>query len=183
MNKKILKYELMLLCTDIFSKNEQRVREITSCISLPQKKYIATKNLAIFISYLIILVCCILISLVFYKTTFNYTNFQSFLLPSLVILLPTFVFVLGMSMFLGSKSQILLYVWIPIVLLLSLIGFSSMPFCDIFAKGYITYMPKVLPVDSLGEPVFRLSLDFIMSRLILTLIGVVLYIYPFRKLT
>jgi hypothetical protein len=174
---------LMLSCTELFSKNEQRVREITSCTSLPQKKYLATKSLTMFISYLIIMVCCILISLIFYKTTFNFISFQNFLLPILIILLPTFVFVFGTSMFLGTKSQILLYSWIPIVLILSLISFNSTPFIDIFAKGYVTYMPTVLPVDSFGEPVFSLSLDFIMSRLTFTLVGMVLYVASFKKLS
>lgn len=174
---------LMLSCTGLFSKNEQRVREITSCTSLPQKKYLATKSFAMFISYLIITVCCILISLAFYKTTFNFTDFQNFLLPILIILFPTFAFVFGTSMFLGSKSQTLLYSWIPIVLILSLISFNSTPFIDIFAKGYVTYMPTVLPVDSLDEPVFRLSLDFITSRLTFTLVGMVLYAASFKKLS
>ncbi|MPQ34042.1 hypothetical protein E4V42_21850 [Clostridium estertheticum] len=174
---------LMLSCTGLFSRNEQRVREITSCTSLPQKKYLATKSLALFISYLIIAICCILISLAFYKMTFNFTNFQNFLLPILIILLPTFVFVFGTSMFLGSKSQTLLYAWIPIVLILSLISFNSTPFIDIFAKGYVTYMPTVLPVDSLGEPIFSLSSDFIMSRLLFTLVGMVLYVASFNKLS
>ncbi|OBR93537.1 MULTISPECIES: hypothetical protein [Clostridium] len=174
---------LMLSCTGLFSRNEQRVREITSCTSLPQKKYLAIKSFALFISYLIIAVCCILISLVFYKITFNFTDFQNFLLPILIILLPTFVFVFGTSMFLGSKRQTLLYSWIPIVLILSLMSFNSTPFIDIFAKGYVTYMPTVLPVDSLGEPVFRLSLDFIMSRLTFILVGMVLYVLSFKKLS
>ncbi|WPC43735.1 hypothetical protein [Clostridium sp. JS66] len=174
---------LMLSCTGLFSRNEQRVREITSCTSLPQKKYLATKSLALSISYLIIAIYCILISFVFYKTTFNFTDFQKFLLPMLIILLPTFVFVFGTSMFLGSKSQTLLYAWIPIILILSLISFNNAPFIDIFAKGYVTYMPTVLSVDSLGEPVFSLSLNFIMSRLIFTLIGMILYVASFKKLS
>ncbi len=35
---------LMLSCTGLFSRNEQRLREITSCTPLPQKKYLATKK-------------------------------------------------------------------------------------------------------------------------------------------
>ncbi|BCN29193.1 hypothetical protein [Anaeromicropila herbilytica] len=174
---------LMLSCTGLFSRNEQRVKEITSCTALPTKKYLATKCLALILSYIIVAICCILISLVFYKTTFSFSSFQNFLLPILIILLPTFVFVFGTSMFLGSKSQTLLYAWIPVVLVLSLVSFNSTPFLDIFAKGYVAYMPTVLPVDHLGEPVFRLSLDFIMSRLLFTLVGMVLYVASFKKLS
>lgn len=173
---------LMLTCTGLFSRNEQRVREITSCTSLPEKKYLTTKNLALLISYLIIAICCIFISIVFYKTTFNFANFQNFLLPILIILLPTFAFVFGTSMFLGSKNQIFLYVWIPIVLILSLVNFNNAPFIDIFAKGYVSYMPTILPVDGLGEPVFILSSHFIISRFIFTLVGIMLYLASFKKL-
>jgi len=120
---------------------------------------------------------------VFYNRTFDFASFQNFLLPMLIILLPTFLFVFGTSMFLGSKSQTLLYAWIPIVLILSLISFNSTPFIDIFAKGYVTYMPTVLPVDSLGEPAFSLSLNFIMSRLLFTPVGMVLYVASFKKLS
>ncbi|AKA67235.1 hypothetical protein [Clostridium scatologenes] len=173
---------LMLTCTGLFSRNEQRVREITSCTSLPQKKYLTTKNLALLISYLIIAMCCIFISVIFYKTTFNFTNFENFLLPILIILLPTFAFVFGTSMFLGSKKQIFLYIWIPIVLILSLVNFNNAPFIDIFAKGYASYMPTILPVDGFGEPVFILSSHFIISRIIFTLIGIMLYLASFKKL-
>lgn len=173
---------LMLTCTGLFSRNEQRVREITSCTSLPQKKYLTTKNLALLISYLIIAMCCIFISVIFYKTTFNFTNFENFLLPILIILLPTFAFVFGTSMFLGSKKQIFLYIWIPIVLILSLVNFNNAPFIDIFAKGYASYMPTILPVDGFGEPVFILSSHFIISRIIFTLVGIMLYLASFKKL-
>jgi len=60
-------------------------------------------------------------------------------------------------------------------LILSFVSVHSTPFLDIFAKGYVTYMPTVLPVDRLGEPVFHLSFDFIMSRLLFTLTGVVFF--------
>lgn len=179
----ILLLILMLSCTGLFSENEQRVREITSCTSMPQKKYYATKSLVLFIAYLINALCCILISFVFYKTTFNFVNFQNFLIPIIIVLLPTFIFVFGMSMFLGSKSQKLLYTLIPIVLLLSLIGFKSTPFLDIFAKGYVMKMPALLPTDSLGEPAFGLSFDFIASRLLISFIGIGLYVASFKKLT
>jgi hypothetical protein len=35
----IILFILMLSCTGLFSRNEQSVREITSCTSLPPKKY------------------------------------------------------------------------------------------------------------------------------------------------
>jgi hypothetical protein len=177
----ILLLILMLSCTGLFSRNEQRVREITSFTSLPQKKYLATKSLALCISYFIIAISCILISLFFYKTTFNFINFQNFLLPILLILVPTFMFTFGSSMFLGSRNLTLLYAWIPIFLILSLIVLNRTPYIDIFAKGYVTNMPTVLPVNNFGEPIFKVSFDFILSRILITLIGIALYMASSKK--
>lgn len=178
----IILLALMLFCTGLFSKNEQSVREITSCTSLPQKKYIATKSLVLYIAYLIIVLSSIFVSLLFYKITFNFVNFGNFLLPILIILGPTFLFVLGTSMFLGSKSLTLLYAWIPIVLILSLVSLNYTPYIDLFAKGYVTSMPRNVPVDIVGEPVFRLSFDFILSRVLITVIGIALYVASFKKI-
>jgi hypothetical protein len=177
----ILLMVLMLSCTGLFSENEQRVSEITSCTSFSQKQYIMIKSLALTISYLVVAICCVLLSLAFYKTTFDFLDFQSFLLPIMIILLPTFVFVIGSIIFWGSRSKILLYVWIPVILLLSWINIDSTPFIDVFAKGYVTHRPIVLPVDRLGEPIFRLSVDFVISRLLLIAAGVVLYAASFKK--
>jgi hypothetical protein len=152
-------------------------------MSLSQKKYLAAKSLALVISYLFTMVCCILISFFFYRTTFHFTNFQNFLLPVLIIILPALMFVFGASMFLGSKSRVLLYVLIPIVLILSSVSINSTPFADIFAKGYVTYMPTVVTVNSLGEPVFHLSFGFILSRLLITLAGMAIYTASFKKLS
>lgn len=173
---------LMLSCTDLFSKNEHRVKEITSCSPISQKKYLLIKSLALFISYFIITFCCILISMLFYITTFHIVNFVSFLLPMLIILVPAFMFVFGSSMFLGSKSQGLLYAWIPIVLVLSLMQSNLNVMFDVFGKGYVTYMPTILPVNESFEPVFWLSLDFLMSRIFFASIGLLLYVISFQNI-
>lgn len=177
----IVLLNLMFSCSGLFSKNEQRVREVTSCTSLPQKTVMRTKSLVLFTNYLIQVMGCILISLVFYKVTFQFVNVQSYLLPIVLLLFPAFMFVFGTSLFLGGKRQALLFAWIPIVLIGSWVTLGSNVFIDVFAKGYVTYMPTLVPVDSLGEPVFRLSLAFIMSRLLFTLIGTGLYVASFKK--
>lgn len=177
----IVLLSLMFSVSGLFSKNEQRVREVTSCTSLPQKTVIRTKSLVLFTNYLIQVMGCILISLLFYKVTFQFVNVQSYLLPIVLLLFPAFMFVFGTSLFLGSKSQALLFTWIPIVLIGSWVTLGSTVFIDVFAKGYVTYQPSLMPVDRFGEPVFRLAWGFIWSRLLFTLVGAVLYAASFKK--
>lgn len=177
----ILLLIVMFFCTDFFSKQEERVQEITLFTPMPFKKIWVSKSIAIFISYSIVALSCILLSLFFYKLTLDYTDFQKFLIPIIVILLPTFVFVFGISIYLGNKSQTLLYIAIPIIIMLSLLSFDVIPFLDIFAKGYITNAPKIAELDSLGEPIFNLSLTFIMSRILFLLLGIVLILFKRPK--
>lgn len=177
----ILLLIVMLFCTDLFSKQESMVKEITLFTSIPYRKVLSTKCLAIFISYSIVTLSCILTSLIFYKTTFNFTNFQNFILPILIILIPTFIFIFSGTIYLGSKKQILIYIFIPIVMFFSFFSFYTIPLFDIFAKGYITNAPKIAEIDITGEPIFSLSLSFIISRFSLILLGIFLYIITFCR--
>lgn len=177
----ILLLIVMFFCTDFFSSQEERVKEITLFTPVPYKKIWLSKSLAIFSSYFIVSLSCIILSLFFYKLTFNFTTFQNFLLPVLIILLPSFILVFGASVYLGSKSQTLLYILIPVIMLLSLMSFHITPFIDIFAKGYIVHTPKVAGLDITGEPIFKLSIDFIISRFLFSLLGIFLFLLTTQK--
>lgn len=56
----ILLMMVMFFCTDFFSNQESKVKEITWFTPMPQRKVWIAKFTAIFISYLITVLCCIL---------------------------------------------------------------------------------------------------------------------------
>lgn len=172
---------LLLSGRELFSANEKRVWEVTSCTSLPRGKYLFTKYLALMCTYLIAAAGTIIISLLFYKIVFHTAAWQNFIIPVLVIWVPSAFFVFGVSIFTGSRNQVLFSIWIIFVLLGSLINFNGPLFLDVFAKGYVTRMPAVLPVDISGEPVFRLSPDFIWSRVIFLAAGIFFYAVSMKK--
>lgn len=177
----ILLMMVMFFCTDFFSNQESKVKEITWFTPMPQRKVWIAKFTAVFVSYFITVLCCIVLSLIYYKITLDFTSFQNFLLPILIILLPSFLLVFGLSVFLGNQSQTLLYIFVPVILLLSLMSFNISPFADIFAKGYIKNTPLIVSIDSFGEPIFYLSSSFIISRCLIALVGIVLYIISLKK--
>ena len=173
----------MLFCTDLFSKHEELVQEITFFTPISKTKLWIIKSIAIFLSYMITSISCILLSLVFYKTTFDFTNFQNFLLPIFIILIPTFSVIFSLSFYLGNKKQILLYIFIPIVLLISLINFNITPFFDIFANSYIINTASNINIDMLNFSNFSLTIDFIASRFILLICSILVYMLTLRHLS
>ncbi|MDR0691176.1 MAG: hypothetical protein LBF32_03940, partial [Streptococcaceae bacterium] len=74
-------------------------------------------------------------------------------------------------LFLGSKKKTWLYAFIPVVLILSFLKIETSPLFDLFAKGFINHEPFILPVNSSGEADFKLSLIFIISRVVLIFLG------------
>jgi len=172
---------LMFFITMLFTKNEILVKEIILSTPISDAKYFFLKVFSISAAYFLIAVVSILISMFFYVITFRFTDFSHFILPMTIILLPNFIFVFGISLFLGYKKVTWLYALIPIVLILSSLKLEISPLLDIFAKGFIWHEPFVLPVDSSGEANFKLSLIFIMSRVILSLLGLLGFISILKK--
>ncbi|MDR1522125.1 MAG: hypothetical protein LBS28_04660 [Streptococcaceae bacterium] len=162
---------LMFFITMLFTKNETLVKEITLSTPISYAKYFVLKISSIFAAYFLITSVFILISMGFYVFTFRFTNFSHFILPLLLILLPSFIFVFGIGLFLGSKKITWLYTFMPIVLILSFLKIEMSPFLDIFAKGFINHEPFILPLGLSGEVDFKLSLIFIISRIILIFFG------------
>ncbi len=171
---------IMFFATSLFDKKEKKVREITASTPMSTSKYFLIKSLSIAVAYLLLAICVILESFIFYYRIFKFTDFQNFLQPMLIIMLPSFLLVFGLSLYLGSRRNLFIYIMIPIVAILSAVSVTSSPFLDIFANGYINAQPLLVAVDSTGEPLFILSLQFILSRMLFALIGLATYIYSFR---
>ena len=165
---------VMFFCTYLFSKKEKEVREITRPTPMPENKYFMIKTFAIITTYLILCAAIITVSFIFYAQIFKFTDFCSFLLPMIIVLLPSLLLTIGLCFFLGNKNVSLIYVAMPVVIGLSILELGINPFLDVFAKGYITASPLLVPVDQTGEPLFMLSSVFVMSRVLFLVLGLAL---------
>ena len=101
----ILLVILILLCTSIFSEKEESVRNIIYSTPLSETKYYIMKGSAValvFHHY-----CCIpiIISFVYYAFLFEYTEYLNFILPIVLFLIPTSIFIFGLSIALGKINS------------------------------------------------------------------------------
>jgi hypothetical protein len=171
---------LIFFTTMLFTKNEDLVKKITLATPISYTKYFAVKILSISAAYFLIAAISILISMIFYVMTFQFTNFVHFIFPTLLILLPNFVFVFGISLYLGNKKLTWLYILIPITLILSFLNFNTSPFLDIFTKGFVWHTPSTLPIGIDGDAIFKVSVSFILSRIFLIALGLLGFVHAVK---
>lgn len=165
---------VMFFFTYLFNKKENEVREITRSTPMLENKYLAIKIFAIITTYLILCLAIITVSFIFYAQIFKFTDFCSFILPMIIVLLPSLLLTIGLCFFLGKKNISLIYVAMPIIIGLSILELNVNPFLDVFAKGYITASPLLVQVDQTGEPLFILSSAFVISRFLFSGLGLTL---------
>jgi hypothetical protein len=163
---------ILFLLTIYHSKKEKKVETLTTATPVNPIHYALIRCGAISICFLIINVLVIGLSVYFYISIFDYWNFTVFILPTLMILLPCFVFTMGLSYLVGRIHQGALYALIPITLIVGFSGINSI--FDFFGAGYFSNYPITLPVGADGEPAFIVSTGFWLARLIYLIAGVIL---------
>ncbi|SCG82037.1 hypothetical protein DW1_0417 [Proteiniborus sp. DW1] len=168
---------IIFMMTNIFNEKELRARKIIFSTPISQARYYMLKIFTIVIAFVLIGLVPIIMSFIYYKVLFNYVGFTSYVKLILWFLIPSFVFILGLSMALGKINIKFLYGLIPITFLLGTIDtLDILPrWLDIFGAHYfkIRTYAELLGRESQVVP-FELSSVFICSRLIFMLIGLIL---------
>lgn len=160
---------VMLLLANYYSRKQKQVEILISATPVTPFCQIAIRTLAAAICFVFICIVDISLALFFYIRFFRFHAFASFILPSILILLPCFMFLVGLEQLLGSIRHSLVYVLILFTFVLC--GFQSV--FDIFGARYFSAYPLTLPVGADGEPAFEIEMAFIVSRLFYLALGIV----------
>lgn len=159
----------LFFITFFTSKNEQKVSVITSATSVNKNKYTLIRCISIAIGMVIIVLIVVALGILFYKTIFDIVPLQTLFLPTVLAIIPSLIFTMGAGWFLGRYSQIGIYVLLAVQLLVPYIPSSQ--------KLYITGIRffSEYPIN-LGvlDPTFKLEISYLISRLILLIVGTVL---------
>jgi hypothetical protein len=116
----------------------------------------------------------ILLSFVYYAYYFNFYAYAEFVLPLLLFLLPSQVFVLGLALAAGRINSRLLYSLLPLVLLLGFFNPRFPVWVDLFGNNFLSW-PLRWYLGVLEGPIpYTLPVDFLYSKLIFLFMGVVL---------
>jgi len=163
----------LFLLSIYYSKNAKQAEALTSATPVDTAMYTLIKNAAVTLGFLLICVIAIILCVIFYGTVFNYWHFARFILPAIVIIVPGFVFFMGLGRWLGGIRPWLLYVLIPVSLGLTSIRMPGV--LDFFGTEYFNNYPLGLPVGTDGEPAFVFSAMFLLVRVLYLVAGGILW--------
>lgn len=178
----ILLMILILLCTSIFSEREKAVRSIIYSTPIAEAKYYMMKGSAITIVFIITAAIPILISFVYYVFLFEYTQYQYFIVPILLFMIPCSVFIFGLSIVLGRISGKLLYALAPLTFIMGTLNLHFIPtWLDLFGNNLMnTYAISFISrIDSEVIP-YVIPNNFIYSRVVFAFLGIFLFAFACR---
>jgi hypothetical protein len=178
----LLLVALVLLCAAVFSEKENAVRKILFSAPITHAGYLNLKGAAIAAAFLLAAALPIVHSFAYFGWHFRFFRFDEFIHPILIFLLPSAVFIFGLSMATGEISVKLVYGLLPIVFLLGALNLDLPVWVDLCANNFLLDYQKTL-FRSLGsmEVVYHVPMSFLLSRCVLAISGVILFIFACRK--
>lgn len=178
----ILLIALLFFVSFLYSKQEQGMSILRNATPINLRVLILLRCSAMIIGFFLIAVIPIGFSLWFYANNFHFTNFSSFILPILITLLPSMLFILGLGIIAGRLHPALLYV---LMLFMLLFDYLPMPYIiDLFGSNFFQSFPLTLPLGADGEPAFVVPVVVWAGKVVYSVIGIVLTILGlvhFRK--
>ncbi|WP_440947709.1 hypothetical protein ACSAZL_05505 [Methanosarcina sp. T3] len=177
----LLSVILVLLCMSVFSEKEVAVRNIIFSTPLSEPEYYLLKALAITVVFVFAAFFPLLLSFVYYVRYFNFYDYAEFMLPLLLFLLPSQIFVLGLSLAVGRIHSRLLYPLLPLVLFLGFFNPRLPSWFDLFGNNFLSWPLRWHLGVQEGPIPYILPDDFLYSRLIFTFMGVFMFAFACRK--
>ena len=174
---------LMLWCAGVFSEKERAVRRIVLSTPLTSAGYLGLKTVAIAAAFLLTAGLMVAGSFVFYVRQFGFHAFHEFLNPLAVFVLPSAIFILGLSLAAGQLHARLPYGLIPVVFFLGVVNLKNLPqWLDLSGNGYMFHYPTILMRTlGTGEMTYYLTTNFLVTRVVLALAGVALLFWAARR--
>lgn len=168
----------VLLCIAVFSKNEEKVKNIIFSTKFSEKGYFFIKQISIFAAISISLLILVIGSFIWYGYYLNFYSYHQFLYPIFIFAFPSIIFIMGISMNIGRCSEKALYLLVPVLLIGTSLNLRLPCWVDIAGNNTIFILNSF---TVRGAENFILPMDFICSRLIMIGIGIILCIFACRR--
>lgn len=162
----ILLVALLFFISSLYSEQEKKVQVLTKATPIDLFWFQMMRCGTIIIAFVLISAMVIGYALWFYKVNFHFTNFKSFILPTVITLLPAMLFVLGAGMFGGRYHEAIIFVLMAVILLLN---YFPLPYVvDLLGGNFFTNYPLFL---NIVEPVFFIPINVLIGKVIYALAG------------
>lgn len=174
----ILSITILFFITFQYSSEEKKVQTIISATPINPGKLVLIRCGAMGIGYLLQCILIIACGVIFHKVIFEYTNILKFLPVILLVLLPAFIFVMGIGLVLGKIHSMLLYLFMAVCIGCSILTLPYM--IDPFGANFFTEYPIKLGTI---EPSFSVPVTFWINRFLYTGIGLGSFYYMITKIS
>lgn len=149
------------------SKEELQMKPITQATPTEQRKYIAMRCGAVLVGTGLLALCAVVLAIAFYVSLFGWMDYENLIFPAILTLLPAIIFCLGAGLTLGRIHPNLIYPFMVVVFLLSLLPLPSgvsLSLCDFFSQYPLTL--NVL------DPAFQIPISLTLQKAAYVVIGI-----------
>lgn len=164
---------VLLMLAGSYSKKQKQVEILTCATPVTASCQMLIRAATIGVCFALICILEMLAALLFFVCFFQFDGFEVYLVPSLLIILPCFVFFIGLGLLLGRLHQSLIYVLILATFVVGFFNIGIKNAFDLFGAGYFSSYPLTLPVGNSGEPDFVVRFAFIAARIVYLGIGTI----------
>lgn len=169
---------LLTLC-GYYGKKQKQVEILISAAPVTPARHLLIRSAVLAICFFVICAATAMVAAYFYSSFFQYTDFAVFLPPALLIMLPCFLFSIGLGHLLGRLHQGCVYAFLCIAFLAGLARVEHA--LDLFCAGYFAAYPLTLAPGQGGEPAFFVPPAWLGARVLYLLLGIALILWNVRK--
>lgn len=176
---------MVLLCLSVYSQKEKRAREIITACKISTTRYYMLKGAAIFAVFILFSAIPIGYTFVRCYSFYHFYAYYKFIGPIFLFVVPGAIMVFGLSMISGKIYSKLPYFYIPIIIFMGERNFLKLPnildICgnDFFISHWV-YLIKLPRVNGV-ERAYIIPMDFLWSRIIYVVAGIVLFCLTFIR--
>lgn len=160
---------MLFFLTFFTSSRARRAAILTDAAPMPLQKYALARCTAALTGGVLLALLCIGEAMVFYGQIFGLYAWRSLLYPAIATLLPSLVFALGSGWLLGRLRPWLLYVWMAVPFLLTVLPLPVA--LGLWNGSFFTAYP--LTLETL-DPAFVLPMGVAVAQIVLLAVGATL---------
>lgn len=160
---------VLLMLAGYYGDRQKKVETLLFAAPILPAQHMMIRTAVLFMCFMANCIVTVSMAFIFYICFFRYWQFASFLLPSVLLILPCFAVGIGAGHLLGRLHPAAVYAWM-LVLFLAVPGMATSAF-DFFGAGFFSDYPLALPVGQDGEPGFVMSTGWILARVLYFAIG------------
>jgi hypothetical protein len=165
---------LIFYISRLYSPNDRKVMKITSTMQFSGPIYFLLKLLVVTLTYLIAVILTVVACFIFYWKVFDFTNYGKLSICIILVLVPHLLLLQGVGIWLSKVKQNLSFLLILLLFLSSTIGDMPSYFLDVLGNSILQIPRDQIPIG--GSIAFTLPNEFVVSRIVFSLIGIVLII-------